>query len=183
MVRFIRGFFFHVLYFLCLCIYLYACFLFLLACGNGTSVLKTVLRGCLLLCICFWGGNIRQFYSRGAILFLFLVICTPCQKTVYFCITFHQSWESVSSRDLQICTFGREVCSPLNPHWHSANQHHCIVTNMGIQYYTLFCDCLCNKSPAESSSLPSRFWRKSSHLGNRDFRHLFSVRWRLLGRG
>ena len=72
---------------------------------------------------------------------------------------------------------------PLNPHWHSANQHDYIVTNMEIQNYILFCNCFCYKSPAESSSLPSRFWRKSSHLGNRDFRHLFSVSWRLLGRG
>ena len=150
-----QRFLFHLLYFLCLCIYLYACFLFLLACGNGTSVLKTVLRGCLLLCIYFWGGNIRQFYSRGAILFLFLVICTPCQETVYFCITLHQKLgECVISRFAHLHIWQRCV-PPLNPHWHCANQHHYIVTNMEIQHYTLFCDCLCNKSPAESSSPPS----------------------------
>ena len=31
-----------------------------------------------------------------------LVTCTSCQQTVY------QSWESVSFRDLLICTFGRD---------------------------------------------------------------------------
>ena len=107
---------------------------------------------CVDVCFC---GNIRQFYSRGAILFLFLVICTPCQETVYFCITLHQKLgECVISRFAHLHIWQRCV-PPLNPHWHCANQHHYIVTNMEIQHYTLFCDCLCNKSPAESSSPPS----------------------------
>ena len=143
-IRFIRDFFFHLMYILCLCIYLYACFLFLLACGNGTSVLKTVLRGCLLLCIYFWGGNIRQFYSRGAILFLFLVICTPCQETVYFCITLHQKLgECVISRFAHLHIWQRCV-PPLNPHWHSANQQTSLYSHKYrksniIHYFAIAC--------------------------------------------
>ena len=36
------------------------------ACGNGSSVLKTVLQGCLFMCICFLSGNIiREGFKKS----------------------------------------------------------------------------------------------------------------------
>ena len=129
-------------------------------------------------------GIFVNFIQEARFCFCFWLYAPPAKRLCTFASPCTKSWESVSSRDLHICTFGRDVYLHLTLICTlQINKHHYIVTNMEIQHYTLFCDCLCNKSPAESSSLPSRFWRKSSHLGNRDFRHLFSVSWRLLGRG
>ena len=139
------------------------------------------------VCFCVFVSGVGifvNFIQEARFCFCFWLYAPPAKRLCTFASPCTKSWESVSSRDLHIYTFGRDVYLHLTLIGTlQINKHHYIVTNMEIQHYTLFCDCLCNKSPAESSSLPSRFWRKSSHLENRDFRHLFSVSWRLLGRG
>ena len=100
-----QRFLFHLLYFLCLCIYLYACFLFLLACGNGTSVLKTVLRGCLLL----WEYSSILFKRRD-----FVFVFGYMHPLPRDCVLLHHLAPKVGRVcHLEICTFTHlaEMCT------------------------------------------------------------------------
>ena len=127
---------------------------------------------CVDVCFCVFVSGVGifvNFIQEARYCFCIWLYAPPAKRLCTFASPCSKSRESVSSRDLQICTFGRDVCSPLNPHWHSANQHNYIATKMEIQHYTSFCNCLCNKSPAESSSPPFSFLEEIFPFGKSRF--------------
>ena len=111
---------------------------------------------CVDVCFCVFVSGVGIFVNFiQEARFCFWLYAPPAKRLCTFASPCTKIWESVSSRDLHICTFGRDVYLHLTLIGTlQINKHHYIVTNMEIQHYTLFCDCLCNKSPAESSSPP-----------------------------